>query len=203
MATSPTQALPWTPPNTEDIEALPVGKWWDAIAAPTPVADRALELLGDRSGAVIQDDTYGKTYWLIAVDTSTARSWRMRGVRILAELADEGTLLGVPPASWRAEHKTYWRIPLGPNRYLTDTHHLVLALRQALDDVLGPAPDGRQLCHRCELPTDEPITVDVQHGASGAGRTVYACPTHARSYERDAVTEAAARRRALERGRSR
>ncbi|EXU68782.1 hypothetical protein Z951_07915 [Streptomyces sp. PRh5] len=180
-----------------------MGKWWDAISAPTPVADRALELLGDRSGAVIQDDTYGKTYWLIAVDTSTARSWRMRGVRILAELADEGTLLGVPPASWRAEHKTYWRIPLGPNRYLTDTHHLVLALRQALDDVLGPEPDGRQLCYRCELPTDEPVIVDIQHGASGAGRTIYACPTHARSYDRDAVTEAAARRRALERGRTR
>ncbi|MCQ8191110.1 hypothetical protein [Streptomyces rugosispiralis] len=193
----------WTPSNTEDVEALPVGKWWDAIAAPTPVADRALELLGDRSGAVIQDDTYGKTYWLIGIDTSTARSWRMRGVRILAELADEGTLLGVPPASWGAEHRTYWRIPLGPDRYLTDTNHLVRALSQALDEVFGPAPDGRQLCYYCDLPTDEPVIVDVQHSAGGAGRTVYACPPHARTYERDAVTEAAARRRALERGRSR
>ncbi|WP_413799041.1 hypothetical protein [Streptomyces iranensis] len=198
-----TRTLPWTPPNTEDIELLPVGKWWDAISAPTAVADRALKLLGDRSGAVIQDDTYGKTYWLTAIDTSTARSWRMRQVRILAELADEGTLLGVPPASWGNEHRTYWRIPLGPDRYLTDTNHLVRVLRQALDDVLGPEPDGRQLCYRCELPTDEPVIVDVQHGGSGAGRTVYACPPHARTYERDAVTEAAARRRALDRGRTR
>ncbi|NUH39409.1 hypothetical protein HUF15_22020 [Streptomyces samsunensis] len=52
-----TRTLPWAPPNTEDIEPLPVGEWWDAISAPTPVADRALELLGGRSGAVIQDDT--------------------------------------------------------------------------------------------------------------------------------------------------
>ncbi|WP_432047971.1 hypothetical protein [Streptomyces asiaticus] len=55
-----TSNLPWTPSNTEDIEPLPVGKPWDAISAPTPVANRALELLGDRSGAVVQDDTYGK-----------------------------------------------------------------------------------------------------------------------------------------------
>ncbi|WP_413800914.1 hypothetical protein [Streptomyces iranensis] len=178
MPTDP-QVLPWTPPNTEDVEELPVGKWWDAIAAPTPVADRALELLGDRSGAVIQDDTYGKTYWLIGIDTATARSWRMRQVRILAELADEGTLLGVPPASWGAEHKTYWRIPLGPDRYLTDTNHLIRALRQALDDVLGPAPDGRQMCYRCQLPTDEPIPVDVEDSGGAVDRTTYACPAHA------------------------
>ncbi|MBA6437477.1 hypothetical protein [Streptomyces sp. GMR22] len=199
MATSPThpptseerghsaRALPWTPPNTEDVEVLPVGTWWDAISAPTPVADRALELLGDRSGAVIQDDIYGKAYWLIAVDTSTARSWRMRQVRILAELADEGTLLGVPPASWGPEHKAYWRIPLGPDRYLTDTHHLVLALHRALDDVLGPEPDGRQLCHRCWLPTDEPIPVEVEDGRSDVGKVTYACPPHAPLYSKRRV----------------
>ncbi|WP_413802311.1 hypothetical protein [Streptomyces iranensis] len=183
MPTNP-QVLPWIPPNTEDVEVLPVGKWWDAISAPTPVADRALELLGDRSGAVIQDDTYGKAYWLIGMDTSTARCWRMRQVRILTELADEGTLLGVPPASWGAEHRTYWRIPLGPDRYLTGTNHLVRALRQALDDVLGPAPDGRQLCYRCKLPTDEPIPVEVEDGRSAVGKVTYACPPHAPLYTR-------------------
>ncbi|MET7761694.1 hypothetical protein ABZS71_06520 [Streptomyces sp. NPDC005393] len=203
MATSTTQALPWTPPNTEDVEALPVGKWWDAISAPTPVADRTLELLGRDSGAVIQDDTYGKTYWLVGIDTSTPRTWRMRQVRMLTELADEGTLLGVPPASWGPEHQTYWRIPLGPDRYLTDINRLVPALRQALDEVLGPAPDGRQLCYRCQLPTDEPVPVAVEHSGSVASTTVYACPAHARDYPRDAVAQAAAMRRALDRGRSR
>ncbi|MCM3812855.1 hypothetical protein ND808_44805 [Streptomyces sp. DR7-3] len=34
-----TRTLPWAPPNTEDIEPLPVGEWWDAISAPTPVQD--------------------------------------------------------------------------------------------------------------------------------------------------------------------
>ncbi|MFJ2202654.1 hypothetical protein [Streptomyces violaceusniger] len=171
------------------------------MRAPVEIGERALELLGDRSGAVIQDNTYGKMYWLIGIDT--ARSWCMRQVRVLTELADEGALLGVPPASWRAEHRTYWRIPLGQDRYLTDTNHLVRALGQALDDVLGPTPDGRQLCYRCQLPTDEPVPVAIEHSGSVAGATVYACPTHARDYPRDAVAQAAARRRALERGRTR
>ncbi|WP_167504688.1 hypothetical protein [Streptomyces malaysiensis] len=201
MATSTTQAFPWAPPNTVDVEALPVGEWWDAISAPTSVADRALELLGDRSGAVIQDDTYGKTYWLIGVDT--ARSWCMRQVRVLTTLADEGTLLGVPPASWGPEHRTHWRIPLGPDRYLTDSNHLARALRPAVDEVLGPAPDGRQLCYRCQLPTDEPVPVAIQHSGSFARTTVYACPTHARDYPNDTVAQAAAMRRALKFGRSR
>jgi hypothetical protein len=194
------QALPWTPPNTEDVEALPVGRWWDAVSAPTAVADRALELLGSAAGAVIQDDTYGKVYWLIGV--GTARSWCMRQVRVLTELADEGILLGVPPASWTTEHSTYWRVPFRIDRCLTDAQKLHEALAQAVAEVLGPRPEGRQLCYRCQLPTDEPIQVSVEHGGSVASPTVYACPTHARDYPRDAVAEAAARRRAFERGRT-
>nr|WP_236057415.1 hypothetical protein [Streptomyces sabulosicollis] len=114
----------------------------------------------------------------------------MRQVRVLTALADEGTLLGVPPASWGAEHRTYWRIPLGPDRYLTDINHLVRALRQALDDVLGPTLHGRQLCYRCQLPTDEPVPVAIEHSCSVASATVYACPTHARDYPRAAVAQA-------------
>ncbi|MEV5769925.1 hypothetical protein AB0L49_01445 [Streptomyces antimycoticus] len=196
-----TRILPWTPPDTEDIEPLPVGRWWDAVSAPTNVADRALELLGRNSGAVIQDDTYGKTYWLIGTDT--ARSWCLHQIRVLTELADESTLLGVPPATWGPEHQTYWRIPLGPDRYLTDPDHLARALRQAVDDVLGPVPEGRQLCYRCQLPTDEPVPVTMEHSGSVAGATIYACPTHARDYPRDAVTQAAAMRRALDQDRTR
>ncbi|MFI0768643.1 hypothetical protein ACH4TQ_27710 [Streptomyces sp. NPDC021218] len=196
-----TRNLPWQPPNADDIEALPVGKWWDAISAPTPIADRALELLGQDTGAVIQDDTYGKTYWLIGVDT--ARSWCIRQVRVLTELADEGTLLGVPPTTWVTGHSTYWRVPFRLDRCLTDTRLLRDALAQAVREILGPTPDGRQLCYRCQLPTDEPVLVTMEHSGSVASATVYACPAHARDYPADAVTQAAAMRRALDRGRAR
>ncbi|WP_432252300.1 hypothetical protein [Streptomyces sp. HNM1019] len=40
-----TKAQPWKPPTTE-IEALPVGEWWDAIRAPASVGEQALGALG-------------------------------------------------------------------------------------------------------------------------------------------------------------
>ncbi|WP_051886105.1 hypothetical protein [Streptomyces hygroscopicus] len=43
-------------------------------------------------------------------------------------------------------------------------------------------PDGRQLCYHCQLPTDEPIPVDVETRANGVGQITYACPTHAPLY---------------------
>ncbi|MET7934517.1 hypothetical protein [Streptomyces sp. NPDC005322] len=153
------------------------------MSAPVAIGDRALTMLGPASGAVIQDDSYSKLYWLIPIDT--ARSWCMRQVRVLTELADETTLLGVPPVDWITGHRTYWRIPLGPDRYLTDTDRLAKALLQAIDETLGPAPEGRQLCYRCQLPTDEPIPLAMEHTGSVAGATIYVCPKHAPGHPRD------------------
>ncbi|MET8011228.1 hypothetical protein ABZU86_01490 [Streptomyces sp. NPDC005271] len=159
-----------------------MGKWWDAVSVPLVIGDRALATLGRASGAVIQDETHSKMYWLIGVDA--ARSWHLRQVRVLTELADETTLLGVPPAHWGAEHRTYWRIPLGPDRYLTDAWRLHDALDQAILELLGPAPDGRQLCYRCQLPTDEPIPLAMEHTGSVAGATIYVCPKHTSGHPR-------------------
>ncbi|MBL1100170.1 hypothetical protein [Streptomyces coffeae] len=175
----------WAPPNTTDVEMVEVGHHWDAVSAPTAIADRALKLLDARSGAVIQDDLHGKVYWLIAVDT--ARSWCLRRVSVLTSLLDESTLLGVPPATWTADRYSYWRIPLAPGRYLTDAQQLHRALAQAADEALGPVPEGRQLCYRCQLPTDEPVIVAEEHGGSIGGGTTYACPQHAQDYPADTV----------------
>ncbi|MEU1804412.1 hypothetical protein [Streptomyces sp. NPDC019937] len=187
-----TRALSWTPPNDADVEALPVGRWWDAVRATAAVGNRALEVLGEASGAVIQDDGYGTLYWLI--ETGSARSWHLRQVRVLTALADETTLLGVPPAHWITGHSTYWRVPLTQDRRLTDAVRLHDALAQAVRDVLGPVPGGRQLCYRCQLPTDEPILVAMEHGGSVGGPPIYACPQHAPSFaqQRDPWTGRAA-----------
>ena len=179
------RALRWTPPNDADVEALPVGRWWDAVRATADVGNRALEVLGEASGAVIQDDGYGTLYWL--TETGSARSWHLRQVRVLTALADETTLLGVPPAHWTTGHRTYWRVPLAHNRCLTDAVRLHAALAQAVTDILGPASGGRQLCYRCQLPTDEPIPVAMEHGGSVGGATIYTCPAHASSPTREAL----------------
>ncbi|MFD8279706.1 hypothetical protein ACFV47_10980 [Streptomyces solisilvae] len=190
----------WTPPRRNDVEMVEVGHHWDAVRASKTIGERALETLSDETGAVIQDE-HGSLYWLVAAGSAT--SWHLRQVRVLAKLTDESTYLGVPPASWTTGPKTHWRVPLSADHYLTDPYKLWGALAEADRAVLGPVPQGRQTCYRCELPTDEPVIVDLEHGGSGAGRTVYACPPHARIYQRDPVTEAAAMRRALDQGRSR
>ncbi|WP_432589924.1 hypothetical protein ABVG11_34180 [Streptomyces sp. HD1123-B1] len=177
--------LAWTPPPATDVEPLPAGRWWDAVRATPPVGERALALLGNDTGAVIQD-SYGTLYWLIAI--GSAASWHLRGTRVLCELADESTYLGVPPADWtEPTHRcrTYWRVPLAADRYLTDTRTLRQALAAADHAELGPRVEGRQLCVRCQLPTDEPVLVGSEGGSIGGA--VYVCPRHAPEYQRDAV----------------
>ncbi|WP_413809378.1 hypothetical protein [Streptomyces sp. OE57] len=181
MIAGPQPTLPWTPPNKQVIEALPAGRWWDAVRAAPTIGERALQLLGDETGAVIQDK-HGPLYWLVAVGTAT--SWHLRQVRVLTELTDESTYLGVPPAAWTKGPSTHWRVPLSADRYLTDAGRLWEALAEADRTEYGRVPEGRQLCYRCRLPTNEPIPVEVERG-DAVGKTVYACPTHATSYPRN------------------
>ncbi len=177
-----TRTMPWQPPFAADIEPLPVGKWWDAVRVTPAVGERALSLLGDDTGAVIHD-SYGTLYWLIAI--GSAAGWHLRGTRVLCELADEVTYLGVPPVDWtEPSHKgnTHWRVPLGPGRYLTDARLLREALAAADHAEHGPRVEGRQLCVRCQLPTDEAILVGAEGGSIGGA--VYACARHAPEYRR-------------------
>ncbi|MBB4785802.1 hypothetical protein [Streptomyces rapamycinicus] len=181
MQTNAACCLPWTPPNTEDVEALPAGRWWDAVRAAPTVGERALELLGDATGAVIKDKN-GTLYWLVAVGTET--SWHLRQVRVLTELADESTYLGVPPVSWTEGPRTHWRVPLSADHYLTDAGRLWGALAEADRAEYGRRPEGRQLCYRCKLPTDEAIPVDVEDSGGAVDRTTYACPAHSPLYSK-------------------
>ncbi|WP_347232964.1 hypothetical protein [Streptomyces sp. PRh5] len=149
-------------------------------AAPN-LGERALKALGDETGAVIQDK-HGPLYWLVAVGSAT--SWHLRQVRVLTELADEKTYLGVPPVSWTEGPETHWRVPLTADHYLTDAWRLWEALAGADRAEHGRVPEGRQLCERCQLPTDEPIPVEVEDSRSHVGRVTYACPTHAPLYSK-------------------
>ncbi|MBU3868129.1 hypothetical protein KN815_29965 [Streptomyces sp. 4503] len=171
----------WTPPPSMDIEALPAGTWWDAVRAAPAVGERALDILGNETGAVIQDK-YGTLYWLVRVGSATSR--HLRQVRVLTKPADESTYLGVPPVIWTKGSRTHWRVPLTADHYLTDAGRLWGALAEADRAEYGHVPDGRQLCDHCQLPTSEPIPVDVENGGSDSavGKATYACPTHAPLY---------------------
>lgn len=128
MIIEPKSALPWTPP-AGDIEMVEVGPHWDAVRAPVAIGEQALELLGKRSGAVIAD--YGLMYWLIP--SGHAEWWgRMPNIHALGPHAAEVTYVGVPPETWTKGPRLHWRVPRGPEQYLTDPHLLRLALARAI-----------------------------------------------------------------------
>lgn len=124
-----TRALPWIPPRSE-VEMVEVGPYWDVLRAPVEIGERALALLGNRSGAVIAD--YGLMYWLIP--SGHAEHWGrlQRDIRALGAHGAETTYVGVPPAKWTEGPRLHWRIPASDGRYLTDPHRLRLALARAL-----------------------------------------------------------------------
>ncbi|WP_240812570.1 hypothetical protein [Streptomyces sp. DASNCL29] len=124
-----TRAAQWTPPNGPDPEALPAGRWWDAVRAPAAIGERTLAFLGTESGAVIQDrcDTL---YWLIT--PGSAASWKLRQVTVLTANEGVATYLGVPPAHRLSRPGSYWRVPFRRARYLTDPWLLYKALAHAV-----------------------------------------------------------------------
>ncbi|MGW2324829.1 hypothetical protein ACWC5C_03570 [Streptomyces sp. NPDC001700] len=109
---------------------IKVGPHWDIVRAPADLGERALELLGDTSGAVIAD--YGLMYWLIP--SGHAQHWERlhHGIHALGPHGAEVTYVGVPPATWTEGPRLHWRTPASDGQYLTDPHRLRLALARAL-----------------------------------------------------------------------
>lgn len=135
----PTPGEQWTPPASDAVEVLPAGRWWDAVHVPAPIGEHALDLLGDNSGAVIED-THGTTlYWLIPPGTDTPPGLaRLPGVHVLGGGLREAVFLGVPPVHRTTKPGTYWRIPLTAERYLTAPVALGRAISAAVRLELGP-----------------------------------------------------------------
>ena len=122
-------SAPWTPPHGNDVEMVKVGEYWHAVRAPADLAERALAALGDETGAVIAD--YGRMYWLIRA--GSAGKWRrVRHVQVLGTNGAETTYVGVPPAAHTTGPRLHWRVPMGPDRYLTDADDLRQALVRAI-----------------------------------------------------------------------
>ncbi|WP_260867254.1 hypothetical protein [Streptomyces sp. SAJ15] len=178
----------WRPPAGSDIEAQPAGRWWDAVRVPTLIGERALSLLGGESGPVIED-TYGAVwYWLVPL--GAAADWTLQ--RVLSE----GAYVAVPPLDRTLGPGPHWRVPFTSDRCLTDAARLHTALLAAMTTV--------KHCQRCERLTADAVAVGDVHGASGAGRTFYACAACAPCFprRRDPLAELAATRRALREGRA-
>ncbi|MFI0827325.1 hypothetical protein ACH4Q7_23035 [Streptomyces roseolus] len=106
-------------------EPRAVGEEWDAVRVPRDVGRLALDILGPRSGAVIEDGT--AFYWLLPVGSTDG--WDLATTRALPA----GTTLAVPLARRTVGPGPHWRICPGDDRLLTPAD----VLRAAVGDALG------------------------------------------------------------------
>lgn len=119
----PSTAPPWTPPAHVEAELTSAGYWWDAIAVPALRGSRALTILGEASGAVIEDPVGQQWYWL--VEPGAADQWpRVAQVRLLREAC----YVVVPGLGVVSGGGTRWRVPWTRDGYLTDADRLRRAL---------------------------------------------------------------------------
>lgn len=115
----------WLCSYSRDVRIVPAGRWWSAVRVPAALGTLVLELLGDRTGAVIEDGYGGIMYWLVPPGDAADR--RLPGGQVLGR----GSHVAVPPPSRTSGPGLYWRVPLSHDSYRTDTARLRAALTEA------------------------------------------------------------------------
>ncbi|MFJ5876922.1 hypothetical protein ACIQD1_19640 [Streptomyces sp. NPDC093088] len=101
------------------------GQAWDAVRVPRGIGLLTLEILGARSGAVIEDER--ALYRLLP--TGAATGCDITGTTVL----NAGARVSVPPARRMAGPGPFWRVCPG-DTWLTDAD----ALRTAVEDAYQP-----------------------------------------------------------------
>ncbi|MEU9792456.1 hypothetical protein AB0E27_17845 [Streptomyces sparsogenes] len=126
----------WMPTSGRSAELQPAGRSWDVVRVPLSIGigNRTLGLLGDTTGAVIQNPFDEVLYWLIAL--RSAETWDMTllpGIQVWGATA----YIEVPPIDCRKGPGVRWRVP-PRGQYLTDPGALLAALKTATHEALGP-----------------------------------------------------------------
>jgi hypothetical protein len=123
---------------------------WHAIRMPTIWGIRVLRQLGQRTGAIVEDQHARRLIWLITNDA--AARWELPAAHDIEILGDGYQIL--IPGTLR-DQLLWWLVPPRPHRLLTDPDALLAAIVTALgprteaDDGLPPlSAAGRQPGHR-------------------------------------------------------
>jgi hypothetical protein len=112
-------------PYSTEVRTLPAGRWWDAVRVPLAVGARALQTLGDESGAVIKDSFGGMLYWLVL--PNAADGWSLPQIHVLGP----GSHVAIPPLHRTSGPGLHWRVPLAQDRDWTMAPRLHAALTSA------------------------------------------------------------------------
>ncbi|MGO4421344.1 hypothetical protein AB4Z54_22220, partial [Streptomyces sp. MCAF7] len=94
-----------------------------------------LDLLGEATGAVIENPIDGVRYWLIK--PGAAAEWDMSLLPSI-EVWGATAYIEVPPVARTTGPGVHWRVPLRYGRHLTEPTALLAALKIATTAALGP-----------------------------------------------------------------
>ncbi|MEU1792497.1 hypothetical protein ABZ553_42780 [Streptomyces sparsogenes] len=132
--------LLWTPPSGRSTQLQPAGKAWDAVRVPLAmdIGKRTLELLGDATGAVIENPFDRVLCWLIP--PGSASTWDMTELPSI-EVWGVTAYIEVPPADCQKGPGVRWRVP-PHDRHLTAPAALYTALQTATREALGPREEA-------------------------------------------------------------
>ncbi|MEU9793845.1 hypothetical protein AB0E27_24990 [Streptomyces sparsogenes] len=135
-------ALPWTPPSGRSTQLQPAGKSWDVARVPLSmgIGRRTLELLGDATGAVIENPFDRVLCWLISPGSASA--WDMAELPSI-EVWGATAYIEVPPADCRRGPGVRWLVP-PDDRHLTAPAALYAALQTATREALGPREEAQR-----------------------------------------------------------
>ncbi|MER7795606.1 hypothetical protein [Streptomyces sp. NPDC097640] len=103
------------------------------------IGKRTLDLLGNATGAVIENPFDRVLYWLI--EPGAAAEWDM-GLLPSVQVWGATAYIEVPPVARTTGPGVHWRVPLGYGRYLTDATALFAALKIATSAALGPREEA-------------------------------------------------------------
>ncbi|MER7790376.1 hypothetical protein [Streptomyces sp. NPDC097640] len=103
------------------------------------IGERALDLLGEATGSVIENPFDKVLYWLIALGSAAA--WDMSRLPSI-EVWGATAYIEVPPACRTTGPGVHWRVPLGYGRWLTEPTALLSALKIATSAALGPREEA-------------------------------------------------------------
>ncbi|MEX2974782.1 hypothetical protein [Streptomyces sp. C184] len=119
-------------PTIGGCELQAAGVDWDAVRVPRSVGLRALAILGNRSGAVIEDPREPAVYWFVRVGSTAG--WDVPDTRPLGVTQH----LVVPPPPRVEGPGPHWRICPTDGWLLTDVRVLRAAIEAAVAPFRGP-----------------------------------------------------------------
>ncbi|GAA3137537.1 hypothetical protein ACFQ0X_29650 [Streptomyces rectiviolaceus] len=125
-------SLEWMP-GGRTVSMRAAGKWWDAVRVPRGIGLDALDRLGDYTGAVIEDPSSARLYWL--VPPGEADGWSLP---VNAQVLVLGGTAYVAVPGPECTFGPRWRVPPTQGDALTDTVRLHAALAAAAAHAVGP-----------------------------------------------------------------